>query len=347
MARLRDRQAVGRNAATQRAARDLEDEGDESIRRGGDFGSGDAALEAMARVAADRVATARGTHRDRIEGRCLDEDRGGLVGDRGLGAALDARERHRALRVGDDEVLGSKSDRRGAFAERQERFALLGETDLDAPAAELREIEDVGRLAELEEDEVGRVDEVVAGDLPDRFEPPPKPLGARTDLDAVDDAAGVERATFRRVVDDLDRAGTLDGARLRGGGRPLHAPTGDCGDLAGEREMGEAVAAIGGGLDLEPGFAVLGDALVVDRESDRGEDLALLLGRGGRIEVVVDPGDAGFHDREKVPAGRGGGGRSRRATLDPNPRRAVSDRQTRTGSHGSTEFAVSSGRWSR
>jgi hypothetical protein len=62
------------------------------------------ALEAIRRVGSNAMSTARVSHAHRVEGRGLKDEIGGGVGDACARAALHARERNRAVVVGDHEV---------------------------------------------------------------------------------------------------------------------------------------------------------------------------------------------------------------------------------------------------
>ncbi len=83
-----------------------------------------AALEAMRGVGVHAVTLGHAANRRRIEPRRLDQHVLRLLGDHGVEAAHDARQRDRLLGVGDDQVVGRE------FAidavERLQHFAVRG-----------------------------------------------------------------------------------------------------------------------------------------------------------------------------------------------------------------------------
>ena len=125
-------------------------------------------LEAVRGIAGDTVATTGVPHRNRIKGRGFkDEIRRRLANAREC-ATLHARERDGAVAVCNHQIAGREFDFLRIGPERQKRFAVRRAAHMNLAACEGGEIEDVRRLAEFKEDEVGGVDDVVARDLPDR-----------------------------------------------------------------------------------------------------------------------------------------------------------------------------------
>jgi hypothetical protein len=96
----------------------------------------------------------------------------------------------------------------GGIVEREEIFAIGGVADGDG-AGEFRGVEGVERLAELVEDVVGDVDDVVDGAETDGFETLFEPCGGILDGDAGDFDGGVEGAG--------GGGGNLDETSLSGG----------------------------------------------------------------------------------------------------------------------------------
>ena len=173
--RLGNRRPGRQDARAQLAAAQVEDQAGQALGGRIHLGGVDAALEPVARVAGDVQPPARVAHRDPVEGGGLDEDVGGRVGDRGLGAALDPGNGHGARLVGDHQVVAGELDLHGRLPDRQERLTGLGHADDDRGAAQPGQVEDVRGLAQLEENEVARIHDGVAGDLADR----PQPVGQR------------------------------------------------------------------------------------------------------------------------------------------------------------------------
>ena len=132
----------------------------------------------------------------------------------GLGAAHHARERDRALRVGDHEVRRAERARLAV-----ERGELLARARARARAPRRRaasQVERVQRLAELEQHQVRDVDDVVDRAHARGFEPRCEPVGRRADAHAAHDARARSAGSRRRR---RSRRGRPDspGARLRGG----------------------------------------------------------------------------------------------------------------------------------
>ena len=93
-----------------------------------------------------------------------------LLGDHGVEAAHDARQRDRLFRVGDDQVFGRELALHAI--QRFQRFASLRPPNDHAAAFEQIEIEDVRGFAPLPQDVVGGVDRIADGPLIDQLQPP-------------------------------------------------------------------------------------------------------------------------------------------------------------------------------
>ena len=100
-----------------------------------------------------------------IEGRRFDEQVFRLIRHGCQGTALDPGQGHGFLGVCDDQLGTIELDLHGIFPDGEEPFAGLGHANDDPPACELVEVEDVGRLPQFEEHEIGRVDDVVTWDV--------------------------------------------------------------------------------------------------------------------------------------------------------------------------------------
>ena len=146
----------------------------------------DAALEALARVGDDLVASAGQRDADRIEQRALDEDRGGGFVAAGRFAADHAGHRLHAGGIGDGAVLGG--DGVVAAVQRAERLAAAG-PQRQHVAGELRHVEHVQRAAEVDGEEVGDVHQRVDRPQADRRQPILQPLRARSVAQVADGAA--------------------------------------------------------------------------------------------------------------------------------------------------------------
>ena len=169
----------------------------------------------------DEAQVARGARgAARLEGRRLEQDVGGLLGDLGVEATHNARERHRAeLGRGDDGHV--RSQRALHLVERGELRAVGGLADhhMGAPvcAFQLVQVEGVQRLAEQEQDVVRHVDDVVDGALADGSKALDHPVGRRAHLHAADDAGGIARAAHGVLDGHVDVVGAVvDKLKLRG-----------------------------------------------------------------------------------------------------------------------------------
>ena len=158
-------------------------------------------------------------------------------------AAHDAGEAGGLLGVGDDQHVGGEGV---LFAvEGLHRLALVGPADDDPAAADIPHIIGVHRLAGLQHDEVGDVDDVVDAADPGRAEAFLHPLGRRADPEVFDHPADVPRAEVK--VLHLDRDFVMDIA-AGGGVMGLGAVEGlaeDDRDLPGDAEDRVAVGAVG------------------------------------------------------------------------------------------------------
>ncbi len=248
-----------------------------------------AALEAVAGVGVEAEAAARGAHPPAVEVGALDEQVGGRVGDLAVGAAHDAGQRHRPLGVGDDQHLGVEGARDAV--EGRQPLAAAGAADDDAAAGEAGEVEGVERLAQLPEDVVGDVHDVVDRALADRLEPPAQPRRARPDGDAAHDARGVARAPLG--VFELERRQLRDRLRRLLGRRrwPPQRLVERHRHLARQAEVAHAVHPVGGDVDVEEEVAVAGRELF-DGQSRAGQpprQLARPLLAGGDLDVLREP----------------------------------------------------------
>ncbi len=115
----------------------------------------DGALEAPRRLRGQLVPPRGARDRDRVPGRGLQQDVGGVVADLGGRAAHDARERDDARVVGDHDVLGVQ-DALGVV-EGAQRLARVRAPDHQA-TGDLGRVEGVQRLAQLQHHVVGDVD---------------------------------------------------------------------------------------------------------------------------------------------------------------------------------------------
>ena len=139
-----------------------------------------AALEAVAGFGAQAEVFGGAAGGDGLKPSRFEQDVAGGEADLGVGAAHDAGQRHGAAGVGDEQVV--RLERALDAVERGELFARLGAADDDAAVAEQVEVEGVGGVAELEQDVVGDVHDVVDGGEAAGFQALAQPVGRRLDF---------------------------------------------------------------------------------------------------------------------------------------------------------------------
>src|SRR5262249_33965118 len=119
----------------------------------------DAALEPAHRLAVHAQRFGRAAHVHRVEVGHFQKDVGGAVLHFGLRAAHHAGQGHAAVAIGDQQVLAVH--RTIDAVQGGQLLALSRPTDDDFAAAQLVVVEGVDRVAPLQHDEVGDVDDVV------------------------------------------------------------------------------------------------------------------------------------------------------------------------------------------
>ena len=208
-----------------------------------------ALLEAQARLGAQGIAEGRPADVDRVEDGRLDGHVGGRVADLGVGAAHDPGEADRPTRIGDEQRLGMEVA--DDVVERLEALARPREPDDDPTVADLRGIERMDRLAELEHHVVARVDDIADGALAGGQEAHLDPVRRWPDRHAAHPSADEPRAQDGLL--DLDPQPLGDRpAALRDveRGVPKLAP-GHRGHFPGEPEDRQGVAAVRLDVDIE------------------------------------------------------------------------------------------------
>ena len=277
------------------AAGNLQDELGQALGGHLDLARMHAPLEPVAGVGVEAVSAAGVPHGDRVERRGLEQQIRCRVADRRQRPTLDAGDRHRTLGIGNDQVSLGEIHLAGSLADRKKRLAVEGQAHDDLGTGQLGQVEDVSWLAEFKEHEVARVDDVVAGDLVDRPKPVGQPQGRGSDGHAADEPARVERAQLGLAVRDGEYvARGAAGGLGRGLGDP-QATAGNGGDLPCQADVTDAVAAIGGHLELLANVRATEGLARFQREAGPREQLSLLLGGSLRVDVFVHPVDAGQH----------------------------------------------------
>ena len=145
------------------AAADLLHQRRETLERDDRCADVGAALEARRGLGLEIEPLAGPADRRRLEVRALESHAARARRDFGAGAAHHAGNRLRPIAIGDDEHLGVELSLDAV--ERRDRLARLRAPDADFRAGELRQIEGVHGMAQLDEHVVGQIDD--RADRPD------------------------------------------------------------------------------------------------------------------------------------------------------------------------------------
>lgn len=329
-----DRLALGQLAGLHRiddrtglTAADVEDQAGGALDGLAGQGEVHTPLEAIGGVRRETVGT--GTTGDGIGGKegALEEQVGGVQGDAGILTPHDAGEGQGPGFVGDQQGVGCRGH--GLAIEEQHLLTGLRESHVDLPA-QLRLVEGVQRLAELEHHVVGHVHQRADGADAATRQALLHPLGRRRlGIHAADDPSGITRAGLGCV--QHDGTAVADHRRHRLAGRQTQRLAGQGRHFPGDAAEAEAVGAVGRQLDREQGVvegevvpqvgtdrrilgqhqqtaAFIGDAQLLGRaQHAEGLDTAQL----GRLDA--ETGQVGAHQRAGNPDA---GGRIGRAADD-------------------------------
>ena len=233
-------------------------------------------IEGHARVKALlKAAGGLGTHAERLCGDTngsavevcrLENDGLGVVHNLGVCAAHNACNSNRLVVVADGEHLVAQVV---IYAVKSlDGLAVAGAADNDAAVGQALVVESVHRLAVLEHNVVGNINDVIDRTDAAGVQTLAHPRRRRLDLDILDDAGGVARAQIG--VLDLDGHILVDvvahALDLRGLDRE-RTVEGSCG-LAGKADHAQAVRTVG--RDLEVGDPVVQTEYLLDVLTNRG-----------------------------------------------------------------------------
>ena len=255
--RVNNATAVFANAGNG-AAGNLDDERRSGGRAHLDVMVVDATLVAHGALAEQAQVATRAARAARLEHGSFEQNVGRFLGDLGIKAAHNARERHGAL-------LGRGDNRHVArelamlAIERGELLAIFGSANHDMGHAigvlNLVQVKRMQRLAEQEQDVVRHVNDVVHGALANGGKTLDHPVGARANFHAMNHASGVARATHGIGNVDLHGIGLNVARKLQLGGHILQRVRPRLGvhgaNLASEAHDGKAVGAVRGNLQVE------------------------------------------------------------------------------------------------
>ena len=232
----------------------------------------------------------------------------GVVADAGVQAAHDAGQGQGLVVVSDDQ--GVRVEVELTTVEQGQALTRLGQAH-PYSAAEALQVEGVHRLAEFEHHIIGDVDQwTKAADAAatQAFLHPQR--GHCPWVDVADDATDIVRAGVRGL--DGDRKHVVDGSRYRRHGRLADAQAVQRADLAGDAGDAEAVAAVGGQVDVDDGVVegqgaeqiAAGAQLVGQVEQPVGLVGHAELSGGAEHAEGFDPAQRGAFDAQATLEGR-------------------------------------------
>ena len=206
--------------------------------------------------------------------------------------ADDPGEGLRAVGISNDEVGGFELVLPGV--ERIDLFARFRVPDLQLMSREFVVIEHMARVSELERDEVGDVHHIVDRALTERFDRLDEPFGGWTDLHIADQSSGEERAHIRDAVDELefiaDRGAEAHLGEFGHFQRSAVLRVSGSRDFSRDPDMTEAIASIGGNLDIQDNITVVGRLVLLDRHPRFSQDVVgFLRSEVRRGKVLIQP----------------------------------------------------------
>ena len=147
-------------------------------------------------------------------------------------------------------------------------------------------------MAQLKQDVVGNVDDVIARGKPQRCQPFLQPRRGRPDGDAADQPRDVTRAARGVLnVKPRQRLGSFAAFNFtftERNRRQRKLRAGSRGDLARQAHHALAIAAVAGDFNVKDNVAI--DLFgVFHRKADVGQDLGDLFRRGVDLDVVFEP----------------------------------------------------------
>ncbi|MNZ51454.1 hypothetical protein D3C78_692690 [compost metagenome] len=255
---------------------------------------------------------------DGVEEGALEEQVAGVGGDAAVLATHHAGDGQGALVVGDHQGVGAQ----GHFlaVQQHQLLASLGHAHADA-ALDLGKIEGMHRLAQLEHHVVGHVDCRVDGAHVGTAQTLDHPQRSRArQVDVADHPAEVARAGL--AGQHFDVAHFVMHRRYRGNDRAGHRSIVQGTNFTGQTDNRQAVAAVGGQVDLDAGIVeveVAANVLAHRRIGGQLEQAVVLfadLQFGGRAEHAerLDAAQLGLLDLEVLAQHRADHGEG---DLDP------------------------------
>ena len=251
-----------------------------------------AALEAGAGFRAQAQVFRRPASSHRFEPGRLEQDVLGAQADLRRRPAQDAGQGHRALGVGDDEMMRLQGARDAV--EGGDFLARLGGPHHDALLGQGVEVEGVRGVAEFEQDVVGDVHDVVDGSNPAGFQALPQPLGRGLHLEVAEDQGCVAVAQVGRLDLHLGGAGGQVAHFHRLGLNGLERFGVERADLAGHAVVAHQVGPVGGDFQLQQGPG-LGLAQPLHRHPRQGQIRGKLLRRHAGVDVFFQPLEQDLH----------------------------------------------------
>jgi len=192
---------------------------------------------------------------DEVEAGRLQQDVPRLVADLGVRAAHDAGEGNGAAHIGNDQIVPGQLPL--LPVQSHEDFAGTGRPYRDDRCPALRtlnqqiEIEGMQRLAPLQHDVVGEIDNIVDGPHAGIGEPPLHPAGGRTDFDPLDQRGGVPGRQLGILNQHADLASDHFALLETACVRQLERLSRDRRHLAGHADHGQAASQVRCHLQLQ------------------------------------------------------------------------------------------------
>ena len=228
--------------------------------------------------------------------RALDQQRRGRPADHRGASSHDAGDGHRPSGIGDHKHLGIERPLRAV--ERDDRLSLARPAHADLAPVERVMVERVNGMAELPQDVVGGVHDVVHRTEPDRRQARRQPVGAVGDRHTLHHPGAVPPAQLR-LLDRHTRQRIGRGRRsillhVRRVRAERSESRGRC--LARDAVDVHAVGAVGEDLDIEHGVAVGRERRRLDGQTGGGQPAGQIGGGAIHLDELADPGETELHE---------------------------------------------------
>ena len=250
-----------------------------------------AALESRRGFRLEAKALARAAYRRRLEIGRLEDDGGGRRRHFGSGAAHHTGDALSAFPVRDDQHVGVQFS--FDAVERRRALTRLRAARCQRGAGEKRQVVGVHRLAKLEVDVVGDVNEVADWPYAGRQQTRGHPRRRAADRD-VGNRGREPRAQLGIVDRHRDAIRRADG-RARERHRRLHRQVVSSGHFAREADHAEGIGAVGGDLEIDHGIVLAEGLDRGDLKAAQRQRLRDVFSRRLDVDEFAQPGQDQFH----------------------------------------------------